>query len=703
MAIFRWSAAQPLIRLLPLLFVILAAGGVTAEDEALQWPLPLKPALSSTFGETRSTAFHAGIDLKTWGKTGYPVHAAGDGWIERARTSPWGFGRVVYLRLTDGRIAVYAHLDSFFTPVQERIRAEQRRQGHYSVQLWFEKGEIPVERGQVIAATGQTGAGPPHLHFELRDSGNVPMNALLHAFRVADTQAPTLRRLLVVPRGPGSLADGRHDPVVVPVRWQAAQQRYVATRSVSVFGRIGIGIEAFDTADAAKNKMAPLQLALRRDGRDIFSSRLHRVSIADWHQVALDRWRQDGHVFSNLFLRAGNRLPFYTSDGSAGWLFAGGDGLPPGDRKVEVVAKDVAGNEALAVLNLAVAASYQEALMPHAATGVDQSAEATRSAASVELIPHERFAVLRLRGPQPEATVVGRPIDLQPSSDGHVGLISYANLADPASTVAVMVRFDTAGAGSPDTTLQISTRRIRPGLAQRLDYDEGRVVLHLDAGSAYEEIVPQVSPAAPVASPGLRATALGFDFEPQTISFDKWARISFSAPPGRNPGKLGVYVSDGDGGWVFIGHDLDGETAPGTGTAYEDVDDETGGSVAAKAAVHDSPRVSARIRAFGHFALLEDVTPPTLSTLRPRSKVWLDDRRPLLRARVVDHGSGIGAEADLSIELNGRKLIHIYDPEADELTARPDEPLADGEYVWTVRARDQSGNEAEVSDVFGLR
>ena len=200
------------------LLVLLSIAPANAQDQDLRWPLAMSPALSSTFGETRATAFHAGLDLKTWGKTGYAVHAAADGWIERARMSPWGFGRVIYLRMNDGRIAVYAHLDSFFTPVQQKIRAEQQRLGHYSVQLWFEKGQVPVRRGEVIGFTGETGGGPPHLHFELRDAANVPMNPLLHAFKVADTEAPTMRRLIIVPRGAGSLADGDHAPVVVAVR-----------------------------------------------------------------------------------------------------------------------------------------------------------------------------------------------------------------------------------------------------------------------------------------------------------------------------------------------------------------------------------------------------------------------------------------------------------------------------------------------------
>ena len=69
-----------------LAWVVLAAPGAAEEGDYV-WPLRLDPALSSTFGESRATAFHAGIDVKTWGKTGYEVQAFADGHIWRVRTS----------------------------------------------------------------------------------------------------------------------------------------------------------------------------------------------------------------------------------------------------------------------------------------------------------------------------------------------------------------------------------------------------------------------------------------------------------------------------------------------------------------------------------------------------------------------------------------------------------------------------------------
>ena len=95
-----------MVKLALLALAALAAPG-GAEEGDFFWPLRLEPALSSTFGESRARAFHAGMDVKTWGKTGYEVQALADGHIWRVRTSPWGYGRVVYQKLADGRTAAF--------------------------------------------------------------------------------------------------------------------------------------------------------------------------------------------------------------------------------------------------------------------------------------------------------------------------------------------------------------------------------------------------------------------------------------------------------------------------------------------------------------------------------------------------------------------------------------------------------------------
>ncbi len=79
------------------------------------WPTDAGRVMTSSLGEYRSGHFHMGLDFKTWGREGYRVFAIEDGWISRIKTSPFGYGKALYLQLDDGRLVVYAHL-SRFTP-----------------------------------------------------------------------------------------------------------------------------------------------------------------------------------------------------------------------------------------------------------------------------------------------------------------------------------------------------------------------------------------------------------------------------------------------------------------------------------------------------------------------------------------------------------------------------------------------------------
>ena len=337
------------IRWMVLLVVALPAG---AQEGGLIWPLRLAPALSSTFGESRSRAFHAGIDLKTWGETGHPVQALADGYIWRVRTSPWGYGRALYQKLADGRMVVYAHLEGFAAPMAELVQQAQQQRGRYSVDLYFEDGEIPVLGGAVIGWSGESGAGPPHLHLELRDDNNVAINPLLHGFSIADTVAPTLQRVAITPHGHKAQVEGGHDPYVLNLRWQSGRGEFVGARPVQVLGPVSISALMYDRADAAPNKLAPYRAELHIDGEPVFAARYERVGYGDMHQMYLDRplaaFKGGRGRFYNLCRLPGNRLEFYEgpSDGIVN--------LARGRHEAVVIVADINGNESRARFGLVV-------------------------------------------------------------------------------------------------------------------------------------------------------------------------------------------------------------------------------------------------------------------------------------------------------------------------------------------------------------
>ena len=359
MALIRRIAChfRPVSALLVLLFVT-PSEPLQAAD--YHWPTTAPPALTSSFGEYRAGGrLHAGIDLKTWGREGYPVLGIDDGYVWRVRTSPWGYGRAVYLRLADGRTAVYAHLSAFSPDIRALVESEQERRGTFSVNLFLKPGQIPVHRGETLGYSGRTGTVFPHLHFELRDEVQKPMNVLLHGLRVEDTVPPIILALAFIPLDADARVSDRYGPRRLGVTWDEDRKRFVAAGPVPIEGRVGVAVDVFDRADASAltNRLAPFRLRLLVDGREVFRTTYTSFGFDQVSQVELDRnfalQRRGIGRFHNLFRSHGNELPFYDGHAvGAGILHASvlpsgsGVALSNGAHKLRVVAEDASGNRA---------------------------------------------------------------------------------------------------------------------------------------------------------------------------------------------------------------------------------------------------------------------------------------------------------------------------------------------------------------------
>ena len=345
--------------------VALALGGVTATASAAEseshsrylWPLEASRALSSTFGEFRRGHFHAGIDLKTWGQRGLPVSAIAAGDVRRVRASPWGYGKAVYLRLNDGRYAVYAHLEDFASPIREVLEARQEQRGHYQVDFELPRGQIRVRAGDVIGWTGDTGAGPPHLHFELRDNRHRPLNPLEHGFSVTDTRRPRIRQAALIPLDRAARVDGQLTPVRLPLRSARGDSIWRAQTTPVVWGTIGVAVQVDDRADAAGNRLAPYALELRVDGDRVFAARLSRFAYHETHKSDLVynyALRALGAgTFMNFFVATGNDLEVVTWADARGGAIRTQD-LGRGRHAIEVYAQDALGNRSFANLDILV-------------------------------------------------------------------------------------------------------------------------------------------------------------------------------------------------------------------------------------------------------------------------------------------------------------------------------------------------------------
>ena len=128
-------------------------------------PLGRVAYLTSSFGESRGTRYHAGIDFSTNMEEGWPVIAPSDGVVEFAARGAFGYGRHMEFKAKDKHTWVFAHLAEFNPKIDDLIRKEMLKKEKASVQLSL---KMPFKKGDTLAYSGSTGIGNPHLHIERR-------------------------------------------------------------------------------------------------------------------------------------------------------------------------------------------------------------------------------------------------------------------------------------------------------------------------------------------------------------------------------------------------------------------------------------------------------------------------------------------------------------------------------------------------------
>ncbi|MCD6308257.1 MAG: M23 family metallopeptidase, partial [Candidatus Latescibacteria bacterium] len=123
----------PLLLLLLAIFFPPSSSLRSDEHDDVPWPIDAARRISSSFGEYRPGRFHMGLDLKSNGVTGRKVYALGDGYISRVRTSPFGYGKGLYIKLDSGGTVVYGHLSGFLPEIEDELFAMRIRNGTYDV------------------------------------------------------------------------------------------------------------------------------------------------------------------------------------------------------------------------------------------------------------------------------------------------------------------------------------------------------------------------------------------------------------------------------------------------------------------------------------------------------------------------------------------------------------------------------------------
>ena len=268
---------------LVLLALLTSAVAVGQTYPKYRKPVDIPIQLSATFGELRPNHLHAGIDIKTQGVEGKKVYAVADGYVSRIGVSPYGYGNVLYITHDDGYTSVYAHLQRFKGDIAKYVKQYQYKNKKFTSQIYPEKEKFPVKAGDVIAYSGNSGgSGGPHLHFEIRDANERPLNPMFFGYKIEDNMKPLIQGVSVYPLGETSTLEGGIDPLYFSMDEGNKGKYHLKDKEfVHGNGEISFGICTYDLVGTSTNKDGPYLYELYLDDELAFQVEADRFSYSE--------------------------------------------------------------------------------------------------------------------------------------------------------------------------------------------------------------------------------------------------------------------------------------------------------------------------------------------------------------------------------------------------------------------------------------
>lgn len=277
-------------------------------------PLDIPMLLSGNFGELRSTHFHSGIDIKTQQQIGKNVYASKEGYVSRIKIQSGGYGNSIYIKHPDGYTTVYAHLNDFIPEIADYVKNIQYAHRKFETDIFPEKYRFPLAKGQIIGHSGNTGySGGPHLHYEIRDANQRPLNVLRFNFNIRDNIPPQITNIAVYPVEDNSYINGRNRKVIYkPVRINGD---YILTDTISICGKAGFGVETYDYLNGTGNRCTVYSIKLIVNGMVVYYHEMDKFSFSEVrylnsHIDYEERMLNDLNIH-RLFRDPNNKLSIY--------------------------------------------------------------------------------------------------------------------------------------------------------------------------------------------------------------------------------------------------------------------------------------------------------------------------------------------------------------------------------------------------------
>lgn len=306
------------MRYLYCVLFILIVCTASAADKVV-WPLKIEISQSSSFAEFRGMRLHAGIDLRTQRRNGLPVVALADGFVSRVGVQYRGYGYALYIDhpSLNARV-VYGHLQDFQGPLKDYIDAKLAKMGsRHGINDFFTPDRFPIKKGQVVALSGESGSGPSHLHFEMRNFSDEPLAPAMFGYRPDDHIIPVFHHFYIEPMSYACVIDGSF----LPKRYNLSKKTallYKLNPIPAVAGKIGLQAGISDT-NGDGNRYGVENINIEVNGNRLLERVFHRYTYGQSRQATwvYDYFKSNqkgtGYVYT-LF-----KWPFDTLFFSAGY------------------------------------------------------------------------------------------------------------------------------------------------------------------------------------------------------------------------------------------------------------------------------------------------------------------------------------------------------------------------------------------------
>ena len=268
-----------------LLTIFFLYASIINSQNSGDYPLEIPIILSGTFGELRPNHFHAGIDIKTKGTEGFKVYSIGDGYVSRIQITHGGYGKALYIKHDNGQTSVYAHLQKFSPKIEKIVKEIQYSKESYTFRPYPSKDEIRISVKELIGFSGNTGRSfGPHLHYELRDELDRPINPMAFKnYSVRDTIPPVVLGLYykLVPENSISGSNSSFNEL----KLKKISNNLFISDTLKTSGPVGFGINSFDRMNNTWNKMGLSNIKTSIDGNEIFNMDLNSFSYDEWRHI----------------------------------------------------------------------------------------------------------------------------------------------------------------------------------------------------------------------------------------------------------------------------------------------------------------------------------------------------------------------------------------------------------------------------------